>query len=138
MVRWCWVNFQCRGRPTNLDYSSARACCACSRCGRRLFGHFSLIIHFSFLSPSLWDTARHRLKYCLKGPLKPKNQPTNFCFTRGCSSGVMVLRELQGPENKGLLLLQEMRVVVFGRFCLSSVIPLSIFLPLSWRRPDID
>ena len=29
-----------------------------------------------FLSPSLWETARYRLKYCLKGPLNPK-QPTN-------------------------------------------------------------
>ena len=24
------------------------------------------------LSPSLWETARYRLKYCLKGPLNPK------------------------------------------------------------------
>ena len=30
----------------------------------------------SLLSPSLWETARCRLKYCLKGPLNPK-QPTN-------------------------------------------------------------
>ena len=36
---------------------------------------FSLIYHFSSLSPSLWETARYRLKYCLKGPLNP-NQPT--------------------------------------------------------------
>ena len=64
------------GRPTNLDNSGTRAYCACSRCGRGLFGHFSLIYHFSFLSPSLWETARYRLKYCLKGPLSPK-QPTN-------------------------------------------------------------
>ena len=31
---------------------------------------------FTLLSPSLWETARYRLKYCLKGPLNPK-QPTN-------------------------------------------------------------
>ena len=37
---------------------------------------FTLIYHFSPLSPSLWETARYRLKYCLKGPLNPK-QPTN-------------------------------------------------------------
>ena len=40
---------------------------------------FFLIYLFSFLSPSLWETARYRLKYCLKGPLNPKqqtNQPT--------------------------------------------------------------
>ena len=34
------------------------------------------IFIFSPLSPSLWETARYRLKYCLKGPLIPK-QPTN-------------------------------------------------------------
>ena len=37
---------------------------------------FILIYSFSPLSPSLWETARYRLKYCLKGPLNPK-QPTN-------------------------------------------------------------
>ena len=38
---------------------------------------FTLFYHFCFLSPSLWETARYRLKYCLKGPLSPKttNQP---------------------------------------------------------------
>ena len=41
---------------------------------------FTLIYPFAPLSPSLWETARYRLKYCLKGPLNPKqptNQPTN-------------------------------------------------------------
>ena len=37
---------------------------------------FTLVYPFSLLSPSLWETARYRLKYCLKGPLNPK-QPTN-------------------------------------------------------------
>ena len=37
---------------------------------------FTLIYPFSPLSPSLWETARYRLKYCLKGPLNPK-PPTN-------------------------------------------------------------
>ena len=64
------------GRPTNLDYSRARAYCPCSRCGWGLFGHFYSHLSFSPLSPSLWETARYRLKYCLKGPLNPK-QPTN-------------------------------------------------------------
>ena len=43
---------------------------------------FSLIYHFSFLSPSLWETTRYRLKYCLNGPLNPQkttNQPTSLC-----------------------------------------------------------
>ena len=33
---------------------------------------FTLIYLFSRLSPSLWERARYRLKYCLKGPLNPK------------------------------------------------------------------
>ena len=31
-------------------------------------------------SPSLWETARYRLKYCLKGPLNPK-RPTKINLT---------------------------------------------------------
>ena len=73
---WCWVNFQCRGvlliwirvgqGPTGLAVGAGGGC----------LDIFSLVYHFSFLSPSLWETARYRLKYCLKGPLSPK-QPTN-------------------------------------------------------------
>ena len=37
------------GRPTNLDYSRARAYCACSRCGWGLFGHFFLSSFISLL-----------------------------------------------------------------------------------------
>ena len=36
---------------------------------------FTLIYPFFPLSPSLWETARYKMKYCLKGPLNPK--PTN-------------------------------------------------------------
>ena len=39
-------------------------------------GIFSLIYHFIFLSPSLLETARYKLKYCLQGQFSPK-QPTN-------------------------------------------------------------
>ena len=44
----------------------------------------TLIYPFSSFSLSLWETARYRLKYCLKGPLNP-TQPTNqsdqsLCF----------------------------------------------------------
>ena len=37
---------------------------------------FLLSSILSPLSPWLWEMARYRLKYCLKGPLNPK-QPTN-------------------------------------------------------------
>ena len=33
---------------------------------------FLLSSILSPLSPSLWETVRYRLKYCLKGPLNPK------------------------------------------------------------------
>ena len=36
---------------------------------------FTLVYPFPSFS-SLWETARYRLNYCLKGPLNPK-QPTN-------------------------------------------------------------
>ena len=77
VVRWCWVNFQCRGvlliwirvgqGPTTLAGGAGGGC----------LDIFSLVYHFFFLSPSLWETARYRLKYCLKGPLSPK-QPMNL------------------------------------------------------------
>ena len=80
VVQWCWVNFQCRA-SYSLDYSRARAFCACSRCGWGLFGHF--YSHLSFLSSFSLSlgTARYRLKYCLKGPINPKltNQPNTLC-----------------------------------------------------------
>ena len=45
---------------------------------------FTLLSLLSPFSPSLWDTARYRLKYCLRWPLKPKttNQPTNLSFAK--------------------------------------------------------
>ena len=64
------------GLPSNLADSRARAYCACSGWGWGCFYIFTLIYLFSPLSPSLWEMARYRLKYCLKGPLNPK-QPTN-------------------------------------------------------------
>ena len=76
VVRWCLVNFKCRGvlliwirvgqGPTTLEVGAGGDC----------LDIFSLVYHFSFLSPSLWEAARYRLKYCFKGPLSPK-QPTN-------------------------------------------------------------
>ena len=67
VVQWCWVNFQCRGvlliwigvgqGPTALAISAGWGC----------LDIFTLVYLFSFLSPSFWETARYRLKYCLKG-----------------------------------------------------------------------
>ena len=82
----CWVNFQCRGvlliwiivgpGPTALAVGAGGAC----------LDIFTLVYHFSFLSPSLWETARYRLKYCLKGPLSPTNQLTNQLVHKATST----------------------------------------------------
>ena len=76
MVRWCWVNFQYRGvlliwiivgqGPTALAVGA----------GGGGLDIFTLRYLFSPLSPSFWETARYRLKYCLKGPLNPKTTTT--------------------------------------------------------------
>ena len=58
------------GRPTNLDTVGQGGA------GGGCLDIFTLLCPFSPLSPSLLETARYRLKYCLKGPLNPK-QPTN-------------------------------------------------------------
>ena len=72
VVRWSWVNFQCRGvllvwmivrqGPIVLAVGAGGGC----------LDSFTLIYPFSPLSPSLWETTRFRLKYCLKGSLSQK------------------------------------------------------------------
>ena len=76
-MRWCWVNSQCWGilliwirvrqGPTALAVGAAGGC----------LDIFSLVCRISFLSPSLWETARYRLKYCLKAQ---NNQPILSCY----------------------------------------------------------
>ena len=63
------------GRPTNLDIVGQGPIVLAVGAGGGCLDIFTLIYSFSPLSPSLWETARYRLKYCLKGPLSPK-QPT--------------------------------------------------------------
>ena len=76
VVRRCWVNFQCRGVLLTWITVGQGPIVLAVGAGGGCLDFFSLIYHFSFLSPSLWETGRYRLKYCLKGPLSPK-QPTN-------------------------------------------------------------
>ena len=65
MVRWCWVNF----RTILITVGQGPIALAV---GAGCLDIFTLIYPFSPLSLSLMETARYRLKYCLKGPLNPK------------------------------------------------------------------
>ena len=64
------------GRPTILITVGQGPFALAVGAGGGCLDIFTLIYPFSSLSPSLWETARYRLKYCLKEPLNPK-QPTN-------------------------------------------------------------
>ena len=71
---WCTVP----GRPTILITVGQGPTALAVGAGGGCLDIFTLICPFFPLSPSLWETARYRLKYCLKGLLNPKptNQPT--------------------------------------------------------------
>ena len=64
------------GRPTNWIIVGQGPTALAVGAGGGCLDIFTLLYPFSPLSPSLWETARYRLKYCLKGLLNPK-QPTN-------------------------------------------------------------
>ena len=64
------------GRPTSWITVGQGPTALAVGAGGGCLDIFTLIYPFSPLSHSLWETARYRLKYCLKGPLNPK-QPTN-------------------------------------------------------------
>ena len=65
------------GRPTILITVGQGPTALAVDAGGGCLDIFTLIYPFSLLSPSLWETTRYRLKYCLKGLLSPKttNQP---------------------------------------------------------------
>ena len=65
------------GRPTILITVGQGPTALAVGAGGGCLDIFTLIYPFFPLSPSLWKTARYRLKYCLKGPFNPK-QPTNL------------------------------------------------------------
>ena len=68
--------FTVPGRPTILITVGQGHTALAVSAGGGCLDIFTLIYPFLPLSPSLWETARCRLKYCLKGPLNPR-QPTN-------------------------------------------------------------
>ena len=66
------------GRPTILISVWQGPTALAVGAGGGCLDSFTVIYHFSPLSPSLWETAQYRLKYCLEGPLNQNNQPTNY------------------------------------------------------------
>ena len=78
------------GRPTILITVGQGPTALAIGAGLGCLDIFTLIYPFFPLSPSLWETARYRLKYCLKGPLNPK-QPTNQLTNCFFSSSVHLL-----------------------------------------------
>ena len=139
------------GRPTILSTVGQGSTALAVGAGGGCLDIFTLICPFSSLSPSLWETARYRLKYCLKGPLNPK-QPTNQIYSvslslgGGWSGGAKVLGKLPVPGR--LTSLNDCRARAYcarsrcgwgfvWTFFLSSIFSL-FFLPLFGRRPDID
>ena len=70
------------GRPTILITVGQGPTAIAAGAGGGCLDIFSLIYPISIRSLSLWETARYRLKYCLKGPLNPK-QPTNQAIDKG-------------------------------------------------------
>ena len=68
--------FPVLGRPTVWMIVGQGPIALAVGAGEGCLDIFTLFCPFSPLSPSLWETAWYRLKYCLKGPLNPK-QPTN-------------------------------------------------------------
>ena len=65
------------GRPTILNTVGQGPTALAVGAGGACLDIFTLIYPFSCFSPSLWETAQYRLKYCLKGLLNPK-QPTKI------------------------------------------------------------
>ena len=71
------------------------------------FGHFfSPLSLLSSFSPSLWETARYRLKYCLKGPLSQKQPTVNL--------KILCRKYLQHQQIPCLRLLKK----TFDRLCI--------------------
>ena len=71
--------FPAPGRPTIWMIGEQGPIAIAVGAGGSCLDIFTLLCLFSPLSPALWDTARYRLKYCLKETINPR-QPTNQSF----------------------------------------------------------
>ena len=75
---------------------------------------FPLIYPFSSLSSSLWETARYRLKYCIKGLLNPK-QPTNqFFILNSAEHDFFLFTNVKMPTSVGTLTFVSRKNSILG------------------------
>ena len=77
------------GRPAILIIVGLGPIALAVGAGGGLFGHFYSSLSFLSSFSPLWETARYRLKYCLGGPLNPK-QPTELIIV--CSISLCCFR----------------------------------------------
>ena len=77
--------FPVPGRPTRSMIEGQGPIALAVGAGGGCLDIFIFLYPFYPLSPFLWETARYRLKHCLKGPLKPK-QPTSQLHSDSRSS----------------------------------------------------
>ena len=85
VVRWCWVNFQCRGFPLIWIRVGQGPTVLAVGTGAGCLDIFTLLYAFFPLSPSLWETARYKLKHCLKGLLNPNQPKKSFIYSHNLS-----------------------------------------------------
>ena len=117
------------GRPTILITVGQGPTALAVGAGGGCLDIFTLIYPFSSLSPSLWETARYRLKYCLKGPLDPK-QPTNQPIFQG-------IRHYPFEKNVEVLLVYIIIVFLGAEFSLTEPVPLQAVYIDHSRNPRL-
>ena len=77
------------GRPTTWMIVGQGPIALAVGAGGGCLNIFTLLYPFYPVSPSLWETARYRLKYCLKSLLNPQRPTSN---SKPCLSPVMFIR----------------------------------------------
>ena len=117
------------GRPTILITVGQGPTALAVGAGGGCLDIFTLIYPFSSLSPSLWETARYRVKYCLKGPLNPK-QPTNQPIFQG-------IRHYPFEKNVEVLLVFIIMVFLGAEFSLTEPVPLQAVYIDHSRNPRL-
>ena len=123
------------GRPTVLITVGQGPTALAVGAGGGCFDIFTLIYPFSPLSPSLWERARYRLKYCLKGPLNPKptNQPiVHSKFDEHDFLSNLRLRYLRLIQQS-LLIVFESNILLNSHAC-HPFSPLHLFLSIANKR----